>query len=55
MKDIISNRIPQLQIANEKPLERWNQRHRENEENAGDHRQVEQKAKHRVDVAKGFL
>ena len=46
---------PADQIANEKPLEDRNQRHREDEENAGERREVEQKAERRVNVAKGSL
>lgn len=43
------------EIANEKALQDWDQRHRENEKDSGDHRQVEQKAERRVDMTKRLL
>ena len=46
---------PADEIANEKPFENGNQRHRENEKDRGERREVEQKAEGRVYVAKGFL
>ena len=33
----------------------WNQRHRQDEENAGEHGEIEKQLEHRVDPAKGSL
>src|SRR6202008_1803856 len=46
---------PADQIANEKTLQDWNQRHRENKKESGEHRQVKQEAERWIDLAKGFL
>jgi hypothetical protein len=43
------------QIANEKALKDWDQRHRENKKNTGEHPEIEQKAERRIYVAKGSL
>ena len=43
------------QIADEKPFENRDQRHRENKKDGGEKREVEQKAEDRIDVAEGLL
>ena len=43
------------QIANEKPFEDWNQRHRENKKDGTERSEVEQEAEDRVNAAEGLL
>lgn len=43
------------QIAKEKPLQNWNQRHREYKKDGGEDSKIEQKAQRQIDVAERFL
>jgi hypothetical protein len=43
------------EITNEEPLEDWNQRHRQDEKNAGNHREIKQKRERRIYLPKDSL
>src|SRR5258708_4743999 len=57
--NLLRNRLnlPRLPLSSpdEIAIQDWDQRHRENEKDSGDHRQVEQKAERRVDMTKRLL